>query len=213
MSRYCVAPAWSVTVADRGEGIQSRSTCPRLTERFYRVDAHHIRAAKGHWLRFAIVKPIVSRHRGRLRIESTRAGQQLLPVILPGRPWRLLICGTMIGRETLRPSGRWAGSLLTSPWCDRQAVEWEAEHGPVSQGAVFAAMSRFVASCLYRVRICHCMGCQTPRRALFQASAIFSAETPSPSRADRRIRGTILLSRCIRRCSRKDDEIELVWLA
>lgn len=75
-------PAWSVTVADKGEGIDPRHL-PRLTERFYRVDAHRSREKGGTGLGLAIVKHIVSRHRGRLRIESVKGQGSRFIVILP----------------------------------------------------------------------------------------------------------------------------------
>lgn len=75
-------PGWSVTVADRGEGIESLHL-PRLTERFYRVDTHRSRAQGGTGLGLAIVKHIVSRHRGRLRIDSAKGQGSRFTVILP----------------------------------------------------------------------------------------------------------------------------------
>jgi two-component system phosphate regulon sensor histidine kinase PhoR len=44
---------------------------PRLTERFYRVDAGESRAKGGTGLGLALVKHIVARHRGRLMVESS----------------------------------------------------------------------------------------------------------------------------------------------
>ena len=58
-----------VAVADQGEGIASEHL-PRLTERFYRVDAARSRELGGTGLGLAIVKHLVNRHRGRLEIAS-----------------------------------------------------------------------------------------------------------------------------------------------
>lgn len=58
-----------VTVRDHGPGIEAEHV-PRLTERFYRVDAAKSREKGGTGLGLAIVKHIVARHRGRLGIES-----------------------------------------------------------------------------------------------------------------------------------------------
>ena len=59
----------SVAVIDFGPGIAAEHL-PRLTERFYRVDAEDSRRHRGTGLGLAIVKHIVGRHRGRLQIES-----------------------------------------------------------------------------------------------------------------------------------------------
>jgi two-component system phosphate regulon sensor histidine kinase PhoR len=60
---------YAVTVTDHGEGIEAQHV-PRLTERFYRVDAESSRKKKGTGLGLAIVKHIVNRHRGLLTIRS-----------------------------------------------------------------------------------------------------------------------------------------------
>ncbi|HYE48251.1 MAG TPA: ATP-binding protein [Azospirillaceae bacterium] len=72
----------AVSVADRGEGIP-RIHLPRLTERFYRVDAARSRAVGGTGLGLAIVKHIVNRHRGRLSIDSTVGQGSTFTVHLP----------------------------------------------------------------------------------------------------------------------------------
>ena len=81
-------PGWAVEVADSGEGIDPLHL-PRLTERFYRVDTHRSRAQGGTGLGLAIVKHIVNRHRGRLRIESTRGQGSRFTVLLPESLGRL----------------------------------------------------------------------------------------------------------------------------
>ncbi|WP_199258823.1 ATP-binding protein [Paracoccus binzhouensis] len=81
-------PAWSVCVADRGEGIDPQHL-PRLTERFYRVDTHRSREQGGTGLGLAIVKHIVNRHRGRLRIESQRGQGSRFTVLLPQKIGRI----------------------------------------------------------------------------------------------------------------------------
>jgi two-component system phosphate regulon sensor histidine kinase PhoR len=69
-------------VADDGEGIAPEHL-PRLTERFYRVDAARSRERGGTGLGLAIVKHIVSRHRGRLSIDSTPGEGSRFTVSLP----------------------------------------------------------------------------------------------------------------------------------
>jgi two-component system phosphate regulon sensor histidine kinase PhoR len=71
-----------IGIADRGEGIAVEHL-PRLTERFYRVDAGRSRAVGGTGLGLAIVKHIVSRHRGRLDIRSTVGEGTVVRVSLP----------------------------------------------------------------------------------------------------------------------------------
>ena len=72
----------SITVVDDGEGIAPEHL-PRLTERFYRVDAARSRERGGTGLGLAIVKHIVSRHRGRLFIDSTIGEGSRFTVNLP----------------------------------------------------------------------------------------------------------------------------------
>src|SRR5271165_4539850 len=59
----------TLTVRDYGHGIAAEHL-PRLTERFYRVDATQSRARNGTGLGLAIVKHILTRHRGKLSIAS-----------------------------------------------------------------------------------------------------------------------------------------------
>jgi two-component system phosphate regulon sensor histidine kinase PhoR len=61
-------------VRDFGPGIAPEHI-PRLTERFYRINTEESRVQGGTGLGLAICKHIVTRHRGRLEIESPdRAG-------------------------------------------------------------------------------------------------------------------------------------------
>lgn len=76
------AEGLALHVQDHGPGIAAHHI-PRLTERFYRVDAHRSRNLGGTGLGLAIVKHIVNRHRGRLMIESTVAQGTTCTVILP----------------------------------------------------------------------------------------------------------------------------------
>jgi two-component system phosphate regulon sensor histidine kinase PhoR len=74
---------WIVlTVTDHGPGI-ARDHLPRVTERFYRVDAARSRESGGTGLGLAIVKHIVERHRGSLEIRSTVGVGTSVTVRLP----------------------------------------------------------------------------------------------------------------------------------
>ncbi len=75
--RQCV-----LSVRDHGPGIPHEHL-PRLTERFYRVDAGQSRAKGGTGLGLAIVKHIVARHCGRLGIESNPGQGATFSVFLP----------------------------------------------------------------------------------------------------------------------------------
>ncbi|HVI91485.1 MAG TPA: ATP-binding protein [Dongiaceae bacterium] len=72
----------AITVKDQGEGI-ARQHLPRLTERFYRVDAARSRDMGGTGLGLAIVKHIVSHHRGSLDIDSVLGEGSIFTVYLP----------------------------------------------------------------------------------------------------------------------------------
>jgi two-component system, OmpR family, phosphate regulon sensor histidine kinase PhoR len=72
----------SVSVTDHGEGIAPQHL-PRLTERFYRVDAARSRQLGGTGLGLAIVKHIVNRHRGHLTVDSRLGEGSRFSVTLP----------------------------------------------------------------------------------------------------------------------------------
>ena len=74
--------AIAVMVRDHGDGIP-REHLPRLTERFYRVDAARSRELGGTGLGLAIVKHIVNHHRGALDIDSELGEGSIFTVHLP----------------------------------------------------------------------------------------------------------------------------------
>jgi len=74
----------AIAVADEGAGI-AKEHLPRLTERFYRVDAARSRESGGTGLGLAIVKHIVERHRGSLDIASELGKGTIVTVRLPTR--------------------------------------------------------------------------------------------------------------------------------
>jgi len=78
-------PGVVISVADQSEGIASEYL-PRLTERFYRVDAARSRTLGGTGLGLAIVKHILNRHRGVLEIDSTLGEGSVFTVFLPLAP-------------------------------------------------------------------------------------------------------------------------------
>jgi len=81
-------PEIAIVVRDQGYGIEAEHL-PRLTERFYRVDAARSRAMGGTGLGLAIVKHIVNHHGGRLAVESTPGKGSTFTVRLPAAPARV----------------------------------------------------------------------------------------------------------------------------
>lgn len=75
-------PMVRLSVRDFGPGI-AKEHLPRLTERFYRVDAAASRAKGGTGLGLAIVKHIVNRHQGTLQIESEIGQGSVFTVLFP----------------------------------------------------------------------------------------------------------------------------------
>ena len=75
-------PTIDVTIRDFGPGI-AEEHIPRITERFYRVDAETSRAQKGTGLGLAIVKHILTRHKAWLSIRSELGKGAAFTVHLP----------------------------------------------------------------------------------------------------------------------------------
>ncbi len=79
------APEWRLTVRDFGRGIPPEHL-PRLTERFYRINAGDSRARGGTGLGLSLVKHILNRHRGRLLIESVLGQGATFTACFPRSP-------------------------------------------------------------------------------------------------------------------------------
>lgn len=71
-------------VRDTGEGIEPQHI-PRLTERFYRVDRSRSRETGGTGLGLSIVKHVLTRHQGRLEVESALGKGSVFRAVLPAR--------------------------------------------------------------------------------------------------------------------------------
>jgi two-component system phosphate regulon sensor histidine kinase PhoR len=71
-----------VSIADNGPGIDAKHL-PRLTERFYRVDASRNSHTGGTGLGLAIVKHVLQRHDGELKIASELGKGSLFTCVLP----------------------------------------------------------------------------------------------------------------------------------
>jgi two-component system phosphate regulon sensor histidine kinase PhoR len=73
---------WILSVKDEGRGIASDHIV-RLTERFYRVDDARNRKEGGAGLGLSIVASILSRHKGRLDVESEVGKGSIFKAIMP----------------------------------------------------------------------------------------------------------------------------------
>lgn len=73
---------YMVSVVDHGPGVEPEHV-PRMTERFYRIDAETSRKKKGTGLGLAIVKHIIQRHRGQMSIRSKSGEGLRVDVLLP----------------------------------------------------------------------------------------------------------------------------------
>lgn len=71
-----------MSVSDTGIGIPAEHI-PRLTERFYRVDAGRVRSKGGTGLGLAIVKHVLQRHGARLEVSSTPGRGSTFACVFP----------------------------------------------------------------------------------------------------------------------------------
>jgi two-component system, OmpR family, phosphate regulon sensor histidine kinase PhoR len=71
-----------ISVQDSGIGVERRHI-PRLTERFYRVDTSRSRETGGTGLGLAIVKHVMTRHQGRLEIDSEPGSGSTFSIVFP----------------------------------------------------------------------------------------------------------------------------------
>ncbi|WP_181164470.1 sensor histidine kinase [Amaricoccus solimangrovi] len=90
-----------ISVSDTGPGIP-REHVPRLTERFYRVNASQSRNKGGTGLGLAIVKHILNRHGGRLEIASAPGEGSVFTVWL--RPAEAGPAGEAVATEERAPA-------------------------------------------------------------------------------------------------------------
>ena len=81
----CDNGLFTIRVKDDGAGIPPEHL-PRLTERFYRVNAADSRERGGTGLGLAIVKHVVNRHRGELHIKSKLGKGAEFVILLNGVP-------------------------------------------------------------------------------------------------------------------------------
>jgi len=72
----------AISIEDKGEGIP-KEHLPRITERFYRVDAKRAHNVSGTGLGLSIVKHILNRHRGEMTIESNVGIGSIFTIYLP----------------------------------------------------------------------------------------------------------------------------------
>lgn len=73
-----------ISIEDSGIGLEARHV-PRLTERFYRVDTSRSRDTGGTGLGLAIVKHVLTRHQGRLEIDSELGRGSTFTAVFPAR--------------------------------------------------------------------------------------------------------------------------------